>query len=90
MRSIHNPSYIYLHQHLTTEGIDVMEPAMEIPEGWTFIRQLPKKGVKDRGPGIDCDVLQSPVRGAHSHVIICGQHVIAGPRFATPIPLTWC
>ena len=43
MRSIHDPSCIYLHQHLTTEGVDVMEPVMEIPEGWTFIRQLPKK-----------------------------------------------
>ena len=43
MKSIHDPSCVYLHQHLTTEGIDVMEPATEIPEGWTFIRQLPKK-----------------------------------------------
>ena len=43
MRSIHDPSCIYLHQHLTTEGINVTEPAMEVPEGWTFLRQLPKK-----------------------------------------------
>ena len=43
MKSIHDPSCVYLHQHLTMEGIDMMEPAMEIPEGWTFIRQLPKK-----------------------------------------------
>ena len=43
MKLIHDPSCIYLHQHLTTEGIDVMEPATEIPEGWMFIRQLPKK-----------------------------------------------
>ena len=43
MRSIHNPSCVYLHQHLTTEGIDMTEPVMEIPEGWTFIRQLPEK-----------------------------------------------
>ena len=43
MKSIHDPSCIYLHQHLTTEGIDVMEPVMEVPVGWTFTRQLPKK-----------------------------------------------
>ena len=43
MKSIHDPSCVYLHQHLTTEGIDVMEPAMEVLEGWTFLRQLPKK-----------------------------------------------
>ena len=43
MKSIHDPSCVYLHQHLTTEGIDVTEPTTEIPEGCTFIRQLPKK-----------------------------------------------
>ena len=43
LKSIHDPSCVYLHQHLTTEGIDVMEPATEVPEGWTFLRQLPKK-----------------------------------------------
>ena len=43
MKSIHDPSCVYLCQHLTTEGIDVMELVMEIPEGWTFIRQLPEK-----------------------------------------------
>ena len=31
MRLIHDPSCIYLCQHHTTEGIDVMEPAIEIP-----------------------------------------------------------
>ena len=43
MKSIHNPSCIYLHQHLTTEDVDVMEPVTEIPEGWTFFRQHPEK-----------------------------------------------
>ena len=38
LRSIH-----YLCQHLTTEGIDMMKPVTEVPEGWTFLRQLPKK-----------------------------------------------
>ena len=38
MKSIHNPSCVYLCQHLTTEGIDVTEPVMEVPEGWTFLR----------------------------------------------------
>ena len=43
MKSIHNPSCVYLCQHLTMEGIDVTELVTEVPEGWTFIRQLPKK-----------------------------------------------
>ena len=43
MRLIHDPSCIYLHQHLTTEGVDMTEPVTKVPEGWTFLRQLPKK-----------------------------------------------
>ena len=43
LRSIHDPSCIYFHQHLTTEGVNVTEPVTEVPEGWTFLRQLPKK-----------------------------------------------
>ena len=43
LKSIHDPSCIYVHQHLTTKGVDVTEPATEVPEGWTFLRQLPKK-----------------------------------------------
>ena len=43
LKSIHDPSCVYLHQHLTTEGVDVAELATDVPEGWTFLRQLPKK-----------------------------------------------
>ena len=43
LKSIHDPSCVYLHQHLTTEGVNVTELATEVPEGWTFLRQLPKK-----------------------------------------------
>ena len=46
LKSIHDPSCVYLHQHLTTEGVNVVEPATDIPEGWTFLRQLPKKAWK--------------------------------------------
>ena len=43
LKSINNPSCIYLCQHLTTEGIDMTEPVTEVPEGWAFLRQLPEK-----------------------------------------------
>ena len=43
MKSVHDPSCVYLCQHLTTEGVDVTEPSIEIPEGWMFLRQLPEK-----------------------------------------------
>ena len=43
LKSIHDPSCVYLHQHLTTKGVNVTEPATDVPEGWTFLRQLPEK-----------------------------------------------
>ena len=43
LESIHDPSCVYLCQHLTTKGVNVTEPVTEVPEGWTFLRQLPKK-----------------------------------------------
>ena len=41
--SIHDSNCVYLWQHLTTDGVDVAELATDVPEGWTFLRQLPKK-----------------------------------------------
>ena len=43
LKSIHDPSCVYLHQHLTTEGVNVTELATDAPEGWTFLMQLPEK-----------------------------------------------
>ena len=43
LRSIHDSNCVYLHQHLTTEGVDVAELVTDVPEGWTFLRQLPEK-----------------------------------------------
>ena len=43
LKSIHDPSCVYLHQHLTTEGVDMVELVTDVHEGWTFLRQLPKK-----------------------------------------------
>ena len=79
MKSIHDPSCMYLHQHLTTEGIDVTEPTTEIPEGWTFIRQLPKKVRKAEvwEMIVMCFNHLSEAH-THTHVIICGQYVIVG------------
>ena len=40
---IHDSNCVYLWQHLTTEGVNMVEPVTDVPEGWTFLRQLPKK-----------------------------------------------
>ena len=43
LKFIHDPICVYLHQHLTTKGVNMTEPVTEVPEGWTFPRQLPEK-----------------------------------------------
>ena len=43
LQFIHDSNCVYLWQHLTTEGVDVVELVTDVPEGWTFLRQLPEK-----------------------------------------------
>ena len=77
LKSIHNPSCIYLHQHLTTKGIDMMEPVTEVPEGWTFLRQLPKK------------VQKMEVQELIMMCFCLRPTCHPWPRLPTPRPSTW-
>ena len=43
LQSIHDSNCVYLWQHLTTEGVNMAELVTDVPEGWTFLRQLPEK-----------------------------------------------
>ena len=82
MKSIHDPSCVYLCQHLTTEGVDVMEPATEIPEGWTSIRQLPKKVQKDRGLGIV--MCFNHLSEAHAHMSLFAANMSSLAKICDP------
>ena len=48
LQSIHDSNCVYLWQHLTTEGVDMAELVTDVPEGWTFLRQLPEKVQRSR------------------------------------------
>ena len=43
VKTIRDPSCLYLHQFLVTGSIEVTEPASDVPEGWEFLRSLPEK-----------------------------------------------
>ena len=43
IRSIYDPVCIYLHQHITKGGIDIMVPDEEPPSCKDFVRKLPEK-----------------------------------------------
>ena len=42
LRTIKDPTALYLRQHLTAGGVEVVDPPEEIPLGQQFIRQLPE------------------------------------------------
>ena len=46
MKSIHDPSCVYLCQHLTTKGVDMTEPSIEIPEGGHSSGSCPRRREK--------------------------------------------
>ena len=43
LRTIKDPAAVYLRQHLTRGGVEVVDPPEEIPTGPKFIRQLPER-----------------------------------------------
>ena len=43
LRTIKDPTALYLRQHLTTGGVEVVDPPEEIPSGEEFIRKLPER-----------------------------------------------
>ena len=89
MKLIHDPSCIYLCQHLTTEGIDVMELVTEVPEGWTFIRQLPEKVQKTEVQELIVTCFDH-LSEAHTHMSChLWPTCHPWPRSLTLRPLTW-
>ena len=46
LRAVHDPACMYLYQHLTQEGADMMEPTTEIPITWELLHQLPEQKCK--------------------------------------------
>ena len=43
LRTIRDPTALYLRQHLTSGGIVVVDPPEEIPTGQEFLRKLPER-----------------------------------------------
>ena len=80
MKAIHDPGCVFLQQHLTPEGVDVIEPWAEIPMEWEFMRQLPEKKRKTKVKELIMMAFDH-LSEAHAHIILCHQHVILGKDF---------
>ena len=51
LRTIKDPTVLYLRQHLTAGGIEVVDPPEDIPSGEEFLRKLPERGQAGRRDG---------------------------------------
>ena len=83
LKSIHDPSCVYLCQHLTTEGVDVTEPVTDVPEGWTFLRQLSKKVWKTEVPDFIMTCFDH-LSEAHAHMSLFGPNMLSLVKIADP------
>ena len=83
IQSIHNSNCVYLCKHLTTEGVDVAEPATDIPKGWTFLRQLPEKVQKTEVQELIVSCFDH-LSEAHTHMSLFMANISSLAKIADP------
>ena len=67
IRLIYNPACIYLCQHITKGGINIMIPDKELPSGKDFVRKLLEKRWKQEELELIVGIFDSTCE-AHSHL----------------------
>ena len=67
LRMIKDPTALYLRQHLTAGGIEVVDPPEELPSGEEFLRQLPEWARRAEEMAFIVDIF-SHVAQAHQHL----------------------
>ena len=67
LRMIKDPTAVYLWQHLTRGGVEVVDPPKEMPTGPEFIRQLPKRARQAEETAFISNIFEH-VAWAHEHL----------------------
>ena len=67
LRSIKDPTVLYLRQHLTAGGIKVVDPPEELPSGQQFLRQLPERARWAEEMAFIVDIFSHTAQ-AHEHL----------------------
>ena len=67
LRTIKDPTAVYLWQHLTSGGVEVVDPPKELPTGQEFIRQLPEWARQAKETAYIMDIFEHMAR-AHEHL----------------------
>ena len=67
LRTIKDPTAVYLWQHLTGGGIEVVDPPKDLPTGQEFLRQLPERARWAEETVFIVDIFEHTAR-AHEHL----------------------
>ena len=67
LRTIKDPTALYLRQHLMAGGIKVVDPPEEIPSGEDFMRQLPEQARQAEEMAFITDIFSHAAQ-AHEHL----------------------
>ena len=67
LRSIKDPTALYLRQHLMDRGIEVVDPPEELPSGQEFLRQLPERTRQAKEMAFIVDIFNHAAQ-AHEHL----------------------
>ena len=87
---IKDPTAVYLWQHLTRGGVEVVDPPKEMPTGQEFIRQLPKRARQAEETAFITDIFEHVAR-AHEHLAEVCANVSKGDRQGHPVVRhKWC
>ena len=83
MKTIRDPSYLHLHQFLSTGSVAVTKPASDVPEGWEFLRSLLEKNRKHE----ECQLIISTfnhVLEAMAHASMVAANISALGKITDP------
>ena len=69
LRLIKDPTALYLRQHLTARGIEVVDPPKELPSGQEFLRQLPERAQAGWGRWPSLSNIFNHAAQAHDHLL---------------------
>ena len=67
LKTIKDPTAVYLWQHLTSGGVEVVDPPKELPTGQEFMRQLPEQARWAEETAFIVDIFDHAAR-AHKHL----------------------
>ena len=67
LRTIKDPTAVYLRQHLTGGGVEVVDPPEDLPTGQEFIRQLPEQARWAEETAFIVDIFEHAAQ-AHEHL----------------------